>query len=420
MTTGSTSRAPGFLPAFVALNTMAGTSLGLAKVTTSFYALHLKPTPLELSLIAGAESVGVVAMSLPLGVLLDQFGPLRLFVTGSILAGSFFLLAPVANHALVLALLLALISCSLPGRFVSINAVFLQQLSRVGEAKAGWLRGSHMIGFFLAGPSLAVPLIAALRFGGAYAVIGLSFFASTALAPLVMRHYDRAQGARRTLSLAELGRQARLWAGDAELRGLGVVEFCCQAVNQFYIFFIVVLAMTVFGFSKTAAAGLVTAHGAAYVLALFLLGRLLARLGKRRFYVLGALGVAMALLVLGLARHPYTLWAGGPLLGLSLGMMQTVNLSRFAAVGARLGRGEVAGFLAFAAPLGGLAGSLVGGFVAKHLGLQTVFLLFGPVFLAFSARQALRGPSRLPSPAALSAAEIAEIPKTRKPVESRA
>ncbi|HLP39865.1 MAG TPA: hypothetical protein VK465_00030 [Fibrobacteria bacterium] len=89
MTTGSTSRAPDFLPAFVALNTMAGTSLGLAKVTTSFYALHLKPTPLELSLIAGAESVGVVAMSLPLGVLLDQFGPLRLFVTGSILAGSF-------------------------------------------------------------------------------------------------------------------------------------------------------------------------------------------------------------------------------------------------------------------------------------------------------------------------------------------
>src|SRR4051812_16838245 len=73
----------GFLPAFVTLNALAGTSVGLAKVATSLYSLQLRPSQFELSLIAAAQSVGVLAMSLPLGVLLDQFGPLRLFVTGS-------------------------------------------------------------------------------------------------------------------------------------------------------------------------------------------------------------------------------------------------------------------------------------------------------------------------------------------------
>jgi MFS family permease len=380
----------GFLPAFVMLNAMAGTSIGLAKVTTSLYSLQLKPTPLELSLIAGAQSLGVLIMSLPLGVLLDQYGPLRLFVTGSTLAGLFFLLTPWVSHPLLLALILACTSFCLPGRFVSMNAVFMQQLARIGHAKAGWLRGSHMIGFFLLGPGLAVSLIGALRFGGAYLLIALSFFLSTALAPLVMRHYDAglAQAGRR-LSFSELGKQFRVWVGDDELRRIGAIEFWCQAVNQFFVFFIVVIAIRNFGFSNGQAAGLVSAQGATYVLALFSLGHLATRLGMSRFYLMGFSGVVVALAALGFSRGPLTLWSGAVLLGLALGMLQTVNISRFAEVGTRVGRGGVASFITFVSPLGGLAGSLMGGFAGRFFNLQFFFLILAPVFVALAIRKSV-------------------------------
>jgi len=389
----------GFLPAFVTLNALAGTSVGLAKVATSLYSLQLRPSQLELSLTAAAQSVGVLCMSLPLGVLLDQFGPLRLFVTGSALAGSFFLMTPWVTQPLLLAVVIACASFCLPGRFVAMNAVFMQQLGRIGHAKAGWLRGSHMIGFFLLGPGIAVSLVAALRFSGAYAIIALSFFASTALAPVVMRHYDRplTQGDRR-LTFFELGRQLRIWIGDPELRRIGAIEFCCQAVNQFYVFFIVIIAVQAFGFAAGTAAGLVTAQGAGYVLALFSLGHLAVAIGEHRFYLLGFTCVAVALGLLGTSHRALSLWSGAILLGLALGMLQTLNIARFAKAGQRLGRGGVAGFITFIAPLGGLAGSLIGGLVGRIFTLQTFFLFMVPVFAALALRRGItlgRGSARL-------------------------
>jgi MFS family permease len=394
----------GFLPAFVTLNALAGTSIGLAKVATSLFSLQLRPTPMELSLIAGAQSLGVLFMSLPLGVLLDQFGPLRLFVTGSALAGLFFLSIPWIAHPWLLALVLACASFCLPGRFVSMNAVFMQQLARIGHAKAGWLRGSHMIGFFLLGPGLAVSLVEALRFGGAFALIGLSFFLSTALAPLVMRHYDASLAPNdRRLSLATLYRQFRIWVGDDELRRIGAIEVCCQALNQFYVFFIVVIAVRNFGFTAGEAAGLVSTQGAAYVLALFSLGRLAVRMGEDRFYLLGFAAVLSALVPLGLGHRSASLWGGAAVLGLGLGILQTVNIARFAQVGKRVGRSGVASFITFVAPLGGLAGSLLGGLVGRVFSLQFFFILIAPVFLAFAIRRGIAvGRGR----AALAFAEI--------------
>jgi MFS family permease len=381
------SNSRGFLPTFVTLNAMAGTSVGLAKVATSLYSLQLKPTPFELSLIAGSQSLGLLFMSLPLGVLLDQHGPLRLFVTGSALAGFFFMLTPWAHHAWLLALIMACTSFCLPGRFVSMNAVFMQQLGRIGAAKAGWLRGSHMIGFFLLGPGLAAALVEWLGFGGAFASIGMSFFLSTALAPFVMRHYEPGLApSGRRLSVVELGNQLRIWTGDEELRRIGAVEFCCQAANQFFVFFIVVIAVRTFGFSAHQAAGLVSAEGAAYVLVLFSMGNLATRMGMNRFYLLGFTGVVLALALLGFSDRPASLWAGAVLLGLALGMLQTVNIARFAEAGARVGRGSVASFITFISPLGGMAGSLVGGLVGRLFDLQVFFMLMTPVFLGFAIR----------------------------------
>jgi hypothetical protein len=62
--------------------------------------------------------------------------------------------------------------------------------------------------------------------------------------------------------------------------------------------------------------------------------------------------------------------------------MQIVNLTRFAHIGARIGRGQTAGINALAGPSGAFFGSLLGGGLGRSLGLQTVFLLFIPVFAA--------------------------------------
>ena len=92
-------------------------------------------------------------------------------------------------------------------------------------------------------------------------------------------------------------------------------------------------------------------------------------------------------------RHQLLLQLGGLLLGFGLGLLQVVNLARFARAGARLGQGQAAGMNALAGPLGGFSGSLLGGLVGQRLGLQNMFLVFVPVaFLAGLAAGALGGP----------------------------
>ncbi|KAF0815128.1 hypothetical protein IGB42_00205 [Andreprevotia sp. IGB-42] len=395
-----------FIVCFVLLNALAGLSVGVAKITTSLYALALNATATQLSLIAGAQSVGVLAMSMPIGVLVDQFGPKRLFMIGSFLAGLGYILVPAVHSPVYLAVCSMLVSFCMPCRFVSMNAVFMQQLDKVGVARAGWFRGTHMIGFFLLGPVAAVAILAQAGFTGTYWLIALSFVATAALGPVVMNHYQRPAGPGRKLTVAELAAQFALMWQDRELRGVCVIEFATQAINQFYTFFIVAIAIKEYGFASGTAAGLVSAQGAAFVLALFTLGALVPRLGQQRFYLASFATTAVALLVLGLSRVPALLWVGGLCLGLGLGMLQTVNISRFAAIGARAGRGSIAGINAFVGPSGSLAGSIVGGVLGSWLGLQAVFLMFVPLFIVFGWRLVTRAMSPLPVPAGLPAVQL--------------
>jgi hypothetical protein len=53
--------------------------------------------------------------------------------------------------------------------------------------------------------------------------------------------------------------------------------------------------------------------------------------------------------------------SGSVLLGLSLGTLQIITLTRFAALGNRLGRGRVSGITPLVGTCGGLLGNLLGG-----------------------------------------------------------
>ena len=369
-----------FITAFVILSTITGSSVGLAKVTTSLYAVQLGTHETLLGLIASSQSLGVLIMSLPLGFLVERYGPARLFVSGTLIAGLLYMLVPLVPDPHFLLVCTTAIGFFMPFRFVALNTIFLTQLLTLGEAKAGWYRGTHMAGMFLVGPLLSAWVIAHFGFAGTFWLVGLAFAVTIAMSPIVFRqnleHERTFQG---PMKLRDLQRRVMLLARDPELRRVSIVEFTAQGIHGFYSFFIVVVGVTTLGFSRADAASLVSAQGCTYVFALIALGGFAARAGTGRVHLTSCTGLVIALLTLGLGVRLPVLWAGGMLLGVSLGLLQIVNLTRFAHIGARIGRGQTAGINALVGPSGAFVGSLVGGALGRSLGLQTVFLLFVPV-----------------------------------------
>ncbi|OPG72079.1 hypothetical protein B1219_18110 [Pseudomonas ogarae] len=371
------------LAGFLCLNALAGLSVGVAKVVLSLYAVQLQADALQLALIAGAQSVGILIMSLPAGVLVDQHGPLRMFTIGTLVSGALYLAMPWIDSSTLLCLVILLISCFMPLRIVSLSAMFMQQIGRVGVGMAGWFRATHMIGMLLLGPMVAAWLLNAFGFAGGYIAIGSTFFVLVLLAPHVFRHYQPTQAHVRTFSLAELTAQIALVGSDKLLRDACLREFCIQAVNQFFAFFIVVIAIQAFMFDPTQAAGLISGQGASYVLTLLGMGSFTSRMGEQLFFRVGCTIVVCALLMLGAATTNWMLWLGAIVLGIGLGMLQIMTISWFAKVGALRGQGRIAGLTTFVGPAGGLVGSAFGGAVGHWFNLQVMFFLMAAVFFIF-------------------------------------
>lgn len=375
-----------FLAGFVLLAVLSGITLGIAKVTTTLYALSLQATPLELALLGAAQSVGILAVSLPVGLMVDRYGARRLFIIGSLLVTVLYALVPAWGQLWFLLACTTAVSFAMPLRFISLSAVFMGELARIGEARAGWFRGSHMMGMFLIGPALAAGIVGAIGYAGSYWLIAGLLLITAAMAPLAFlgERGRKAPGPARRLSWRSIGSQLALLKTEAALRATCVSEFFAMALNMFYAFFIVVLAIEVFGFSSQAASALISLQGGAFIAALFGMGGLLARRGEGFIHRLSDVCIVAALLVLGLGRDSLCLWLGGPLLGLGLGALQTVNLSRFAHLGRQLGQGTVSSLAALLGPAGATAGSLVGALVGSPAQLQTLFLAFIPVFAVFA------------------------------------
>lgn len=389
------------LGGLILLACLAGTGVGLLKVITALYAIDLQASPLQLGLIAGAQTAGLLLTSLPCGVLVERFGALRLFCLGSLLACALLQLVPLWASPWFLLLMILLVGLSMPLRFVSLNAVFMQQLARVGETKAGWFRGAQMIGLLLIGPTLAGLVSSWLGLAGSWTLIGLVFALPILLAPWVLeaRRSDRPLG--EPLSLAALGRQLALLRDETELRRNSLLDFSVQATAMYFAFFIVAITVQHYGWSAAHAAALLSAHGLTFILALFFLGRILR--SHERASVTGALLVCgFALLGLGLGTTALWLWSGALLLGLGLGMLQVVTLSTYARSGARLGHGRIAGLAALVGPGGGLTGCLLGGLLGESFGLQHLFLLFIPLFLGFLLLTTLRSQLSWPFPRRVS------------------
>jgi MFS family permease len=373
---GAAGREVRFLITFAALNAAMGIGVGLSKVVAPLYALELGADAAMLGLVAAAQSAGVLLFGMPTGFLVDRFGPAALFVLGSLVGGSLYLALPFVHSAWLLVLGTFAISCCMPLRFVPLTTVFFEQLDTLGEAKAGWSRGSHMGGATVLGPLLAAALAPVLATGRMYWVIAGLFLVTMLTARMVFRTYA---GQRRVHQPGALRNQLRAIVHDPDLRSACAVDLVAMAVIGFFNFFVVVIAVKQLGFGVERASGLVFAHGVTYVLVLFSLGGLARRLGQQGSYALSVCCMACGLLSLGTARSVLGMTLGSVLLGFGVGLLHIVNMLRFARIGARLGRGRIAGLNALTGPAGGITASAIGGAVGRQLGLQNVFLLFIPL-----------------------------------------
>ncbi|MET0389112.1 MAG: MFS transporter [Polyangiales bacterium] len=378
-----------FLISFAFLSTLMGTSVGMAKVATSLFALELHANDVVLGAIAASQTVGSLLISLPIGALVDRVGPARPFIVGSVAAGLLYVLVPFAPTALVLLVANSAISFFMPMRFVSLNTLFMHEIVQIGVEKAGWYRGTHMVGMMLLGPVVSVATTRALGFHGTYWLIAGLFALTVLVCPIVFARYGRGQrpaaesgtAASRRPSVRELAGQFRTLSEDPELRKTALVEFAAQSLNAFFSFFIVIIVVSDLALGEAFATRLLGVEGGAFMLALFCFGGFVSRVGEERVYGLSFAVVATALTVLGLGRGQWLLTLGSAVLGLGLGSLQIVNLTRFAFIGGRLGRGKVSGLTPFVGTTGSLLGSLLGGVIGHTLGLQYVFLVYAVAFV---------------------------------------
>ncbi len=391
-TLGEAARRHRFLIVFALLSITMGVSVGVAKIATSLFALHLGAGPAEVGLITSGGAVGMLVMSLPIGFMVDHWGPRRLFVIGSFLGGSTYALLPWASTPWFLLGASTAIGFFMPLRFVSLNSVFFEQIRTLGDGKAGWSRAMHMSGMFLIGPMLGAVLVAGLGFAATWWLIAASFAVTIMVSPLVMGRYGQRKvpavgHTAEPLGWRGLARDIAALLRDPELREANLIDFVSQGTTMYTTTFVILIAIEVFHLGAGRASAYVTGWGGAFIATLLCGGMVALRLGARHTVLLGLLLVATALVVMGLAPGAAWLWPGVLLQGVGAGLVQLVNLGRIARAGVRFGSGRVAGLNLLIAPLGGLLGSGAGGLLGQHLGLQTAFLCFLPGYVLLALWQ---------------------------------
>lgn len=370
-----------FMGSFISLTIFAGFGVGVARVLTSLYAVQLNATELQLGLISAAQSIGILVVALPIGVLVKRLGSLKVFSLGSLMGAVVYGLTPLHANAWYLMICTALVSFVLPMRFVSINTVFLSKLRQLGPTRAGWFRGSHMMGFFLIAPVLTVLLIEHFGYSVSFYWVASLFISALIFAPLCFQHKHSVEG-QGSFQWKEVIAPLYLLKTHIPLRMVCLLELLSSIANNYFGFFIVVIAIQRFALSEPTAVMLLTTQGLVFVGSLFSMGSLAEWLGYYKFYLIGLSLIGSGLLLLALSSISFWLWPASLMLGLGLGMLHIANFMSFAKVGEQTEMAKVSPILALVGPIGGLLGGFLGAAFGASVGLQNLFLPIGLAFLA--------------------------------------
>ena len=141
-----------FAWAFVALALVSGITIGMNKVLVTLMALRLEASSWQIGLLIGAESFSMMLMSLPAGALISRYGARRVYGLASLGAMVLYPLVAHAANWYMAAGFLFLAGICIPYRVVAMNSSWLERLPEVGASRAGWYRGTLMLGIGLLGP----------------------------------------------------------------------------------------------------------------------------------------------------------------------------------------------------------------------------------------------------------------------------
>ena len=107
-----------FLLNFMLLAAFSGATIGMAKIVTTLYALHLGANSMQVGIISAMESLGMIVLTLPAGFVIARYGARRVYFLASVGPMLLNLAIPMFGHWLWLAVARLLIGLCIPFRIV--------------------------------------------------------------------------------------------------------------------------------------------------------------------------------------------------------------------------------------------------------------------------------------------------------------
>jgi predicted MFS family arabinose efflux permease len=357
-----------FLTGFIGLTLLSGVTIGMNKVLATLLGIHLEVSNLQLALISSSETLAMALGTLPAGWLLGRGNPKYLYAAVSLTLSAVFCVLPWLPGWKWVALSMFLVGLCISLRIVAMSTVFLVRLPELGQGKAGWYKGTLMLGMQFLGPLAGNYLIAQLGLKAGF-LVSAGMFAL--LAVLGWQVLPEQAAAERSAARGRLLALLRLPAVRATYGFEMLASFTASSVSVFSI----LLAIRVLHWPRQHAVWLMAVQGLSLVVVLLGLGKaVLASPQRQRFYGAAHLAIMAALLLLGLWPTSGAYLAASLLLGLGLGVNSLVNTDRIAH--APVDKAQVSAHLTLLGMLGGAVGALAAGRLADSFGLQRVFLLW--------------------------------------------
>jgi len=370
---------------YMALAMMAGTTAGMLRALSPVFAIHLGASNAQIGVVAGLESLGMAAMTLPAGVLVSRYGPRRVYVIASLIITSVYCLVPWSLSWIVLGAGLCIGGSCMPFRIVSVSSSFLERLRALGRSKAGWYSASGTVGTLLTGPALATFLLT--RYGTTAGYLGVAIlFAGMGLGGTVILARNPPPGPRRGFleSFAESARLLR----DPVVSAICMIEVSTGLVFAFFSAFIVVTAIRRVGLSEPAAISVRMFEGLVAVATMAVGGFLVKNRPLVWFYRLSLMLIVSGFGMLALAHTYPGLVLATLFLGSGLGITSLINIIRLSASDAPKSR--ISSLQLFSSMGGGFLGAMLGGLLTKFLGLQGMFVSGALLYVLLAWRWCFR------------------------------
>ncbi|MDE1150261.1 MAG: hypothetical protein PW843_27235 [Azospirillaceae bacterium] len=368
------------------LSGFAGLTIGMLQVLSTLFAIRLGASGFQMGLISGAQSFCMAFMTLPAGLAAARFGPRAIYLTASLFVMAVYLVAPFSTSWVGVLIAGALGNLGIPFRIVAITGTFMERLKTFGASKAGWYRGSQVVGMIVAGPLLGTLILQRLGvFAGYWTVAAM--FSVMAFAGLGILPAHPKAGARPTLRENVAGMAGLL--RDPAVLGVCTVELSSSAVVACFTAFVVLIGVTMLHLPETLAVSVRFVEGGVAVCTLFLGSHALRALAAVTLYRVSLVLVVVGLVLVGLAQGYWSLSVATLLLGTGVGVTNIVNVRQLSAL--EHNKSRTASLQLMSSMSGSCLGGVVGGALSTVTGLRGLFFLSAAVYGVLALRWCFGG-----------------------------